>query len=289
MFVRIDLKFPRFRADRFTSKWSSERSLGFHPNGWGLGSKGAVLIKLCSKSDPVGGQLRRPSATGCVGSIRMILLVIGTLLVSGCDPNAKVVRAGQSDPEKPVVDNAAAGGASPDPTLKDPSGDLTDLGGGGAAHGQRKEESSGSPTVSKGYTEPKGTEVTGVQPSSAGPPPATNAGAATAGPVGVLRQPVPKANPLPPGRSGARATGQCDTADWGACFRDARAFIASDPQKAITIYLKGCLPGQPKGDGLACKAAALLAEASGDAAGAARYHKAACDKVDFPVMSSCRR
>jgi hypothetical protein len=93
---------------------------------------------------------------------------------------------------------------------------------------------------------------------------------------------------LKPGESPV-ATGNCATGDWGACFREARALVSSNPMQAIRLYERACQPGAQNGDGLACYAASLLARKSGNAALSEQFRKAACVKSRYPVPFACRK
>lgn len=214
------------------------------------------------------------------------------LVLQACDPNAKVVRSGQQEPETPKKETGAAGpesSAEPLPPVlpqrtEDDSQDSNDSSPTQAA------ETGGSPSDLTTSTENHGGMTQTDNGQTTSPSGADNQSARAPYYDGApLRTPFPPKAPPPPGTSGAKATGRCDTGDWGACFREARPLMATNPQQAIALYLKACLPGQPKGDGLACQAAALLAESMGNKALAAQYFAAACRKVDYPVVSACGR
>jgi hypothetical protein len=200
----------------------------------------------------------------------------------GCDPNSKVVRAPQPSPE-------ASPGASTKPGAAPRDGND------GKSAGKTGD---GANTPAVGDSEKKEDEDKSTTPSAIPevPTPAAPGGTAQDQGPGILTQPEPA--PVPGGSSIPRSksqvsnkpqmTGNCDTGDWGACFRQARSFIAREPKKAIEFYLKACLPGESTGDGLACNAAAMLSQATGNKGGAMEYYKAACNKSDYPVLAACK-
>lgn len=209
--------------------------------------------------------------------------VLFAVAASGCDPNAKVVRAPQPNPEASLKPGTAARGGEDGKAgggLK-PSGESGETG----EKEEGKEVKGPIPDVTPTSAPATVPEVTPADAStgSAAPPPLPL-------PQGQPRAPVggaPRARPPVPARS--QATGNCETGDWGACFRQARSFIVSDPKKAIQFYLKACLPGEATGDGLACNAAAMLSEVTGNRAGASQYYQAACRKLEYPVLAACKR
>lgn len=222
------------------------------------------------------------------------------LFLQACDPNAKVVRSGQQEPEAPKKETGATGpesSAEPFPPVLPREQGVDSPDSSGLSPSQTGEtggspsdfpNSTGGSDDAGGLPQPGNGQANNGQPGAASTP--ANPGSRSAFSDGApLRTPFPPKSPPPPGTSGAKATGRCDTGDWGACFREARPLMATNPQQAIALYLKACLPGQPKGDGLACQAAALLAESMGNKALAAQYFAAACRKVDYPVVSACGR
>jgi hypothetical protein len=231
--------------------------------------------------------------------MRIITLVLCPMILAAgamaaCDPNAKVVRSGQQEPKQPGDDNAATGPGSGQGGGSGGSSGDAGLGPfGGSENDSQIGETAGNTMTGDGLpAEPGGDDTSpkDEQPQVSDPDrpvaPVVDGGGAYDGPV---RTPLPMRRPLAPGQSGAKATGRCETGDWGVCFSQARPLIAKDPQRAIALYDKACLPGQTKGDGLACQAAALLAESAGQKDRAKRYFDAACTKVDYPVLGACAR
>ncbi len=211
-------------------------------------------------------------------------LFLFSFAAAGCDPNSKVVRAPQPSPEASTKPGNAAGDGN---AARDGNDDKS----------ARKTGDSGN-TPAGGDSEKKDDEERTTTPAALPEVPTPASPAASPQDQGSAVLAPPAAPPITGGGGVPRArgpvssrsqlTGNCDTGDWGACFRQARSFIARDPKKAIEFYLKACLPGEPTGDGLACNAAAMLSQATGNKAGAIEYYKAACNKLDYPVLAACK-
>ena len=182
-------------------------------------------------------------------SLLGFLFAIQCFALLACDPNSKVVRARQDEPQDEKRERGNEGIAG----------------------------NTGGATDSSASPRPSDLEI-----PDANDLPTSGSSGGGQGPSGSVSSGGSQSGSEP------AATGRCDSGDWGACFREARAFIVSDPKKAIDLYLMACLPGESAGDGLACNAAAMLAKSSGHAAGAAQYFKAACEKEKYPVLGACR-
>jgi hypothetical protein len=206
-------------------------------------------------------------------------LLLVSFAVAGCDPNSKVVRAPQPSPEASTKPGNAAGDGKDGKS----AGNAGDAGDGPAKVGDSEkngdEEKSATPSALPELPPPAASAESPQDQGSGGLTPPAAPPTTSGGGVPRARGPV---------SSSSQLTGNCDTGDWGACFRQARSFITRDPKKAIEFYLKACLPGETTGDGLACNAAAMLSQATGNKAGAIEYYKAACNKSEYPVLAACK-